>query len=65
VFNFDNIGNAFLTVFGIISTDSWMTILYNLMDADIPVVAALYCCVIIIFGSFFMLNLLLAVVVSA
>ena len=39
--------------------------MYNLIDSDISVLAALYCMIIIVFGSFFMLNLILAVIIQA
>ena len=62
---FDNLGKSLLTVFRIISTEGWNLIMTNLMDADIPVLAVLYCFSLIIFGAFFMMNLILAVIIQA
>jgi hypothetical protein len=52
-------------VFQIITTDAWTKIMLNLMDADIPFLAAFYCFLIIITGAFFLMNLILAVIIQA
>jgi hypothetical protein len=46
--------------------DSWTVIMYNLMDAaDIKLVPIIYCTSIVFICSFFMINLLLAVVMES
>ena len=35
----------------------------NLMDADIPILGAFYCILIIVVGSYFLMNLILAVII--
>ena len=37
----------------------------NLMDADISVLGAIYCVLIVITGSFFLMNLILAVIIQS
>ena len=39
--------------------------MFNLSDGSVSWMAVAYCCLIVIFGSFFMLNLILAVILSA
>ena len=38
--------------------------MYNLMDVDSPVFAVLYCLTVIIIGTFFIMNLILAVIID-
>lgn len=60
--NFDNIGNAFFTIFQSVTQEGWTLIMYMTMDSSEPVIAALFFIVLIIFASFFVMNLLLAVI---
>ena len=64
---FDNILNSILAVFQIITMDSWTLIMYNLVDGSgklnfLPIIFGL---ILVIFGSYFTLNLLLAVIMQA
>jgi hypothetical protein len=53
-------------VFQLITLDSWSVILYNLQDWNaINSVPAFFCISLILLGSFFLLNLLLAVVMES
>ena len=45
--------------------DNWGSFMFNIMDADIPVLAVLYCCFMVIIGSFFLMNLILAVIIQS
>ena len=63
--NFDDIFNSFLVVFQIITGEAWSTYMYNLMDADSPYFAAFYTITIVLFGNYFMMNLVLAVIIHA
>ncbi len=63
--NFDHLGGAFLTVFQMITSETWYPMLMNTMDIDIPIISAFYCFCIIIVGQFFLLNLILAVIIQA
>ncbi|KAF1773904.1 Voltage-dependent channel, four helix bundle domain [Phytophthora cactorum] len=60
--HFDNIGSASLAIFQCITREGWSDIMYMLQDAGYGTVAAIYFVSFIIFGSFFMLNLTLAVI---
>ena len=63
--NFDNLGTSLLTVFQMITSETWYQQLINLMDVDFPVIGVLYCFLVIIVGQFFLLNLILAVIIQA
>jgi len=39
--------------------------MYNLIDGSITPLAIIYCCTLILLGSFFLLNLILAVIMQA
>eukprot|EP00350_Pseudokeronopsis_sp_OXSARD2_P000077 CAMPEP_0170555132 /NCGR_PEP_ID=MMETSP0211-20121228/13017_1 /TAXON_ID=311385 /ORGANISM="Pseudokeronopsis sp., Strain OXSARD2" /LENGTH=58 /DNA_ID=CAMNT_0010864743 /DNA_START=421 /DNA_END=597 /DNA_ORIENTATION=- len=38
--------------------------MYNLIDAEVGFLASIYCMIVIIIGSFFLLNLILAVIIQ-
>lgn len=59
---FDNIGIALLAIFQAITLEGWTTIMYHTMDVYSPVVSGAYFIVLVLFGSFFLLNLTLAVI---
>lgn len=63
--SFDNIITSLLSVFQIITSDTWHQQIYNFMDADIPFFGVVYCLFMLIVGQFFLLNLFLAVIVFA
>jgi voltage-gated sodium channel type XI alpha len=48
--NFDNIGRSFLSVFKIVTSDTWYLYMCNLMDADIPFFGALYSVLLVVIG---------------
>jgi hypothetical protein len=53
-----------LAVFQIITFDNWTQIMYNLMDSSDYIMAIVFCISLIIFGSFFLINLILAVIMQ-
>jgi Ion transport protein len=63
--NYDHLGGAMLTVFQMITSETWYYQIMNLMDVDLPFLGAFYVFLIIIVGQFFLLNLLLAVIIQA
>lgn len=65
VLTFDNIGNALLSVFQILTNDNWALTMYNLMNVDNPVIAPIFFCLIVILGSFFLINIILAVILDS
>ncbi len=62
---FDNLGSALITVFQMITLEGWTKIMYNLMDADISWMAVIFSILLIMIGSFFLLNVILAVLAEA
>lgn len=65
VTNFDNLGGSLLTVFQMITSETWYYQIMNLMDIDFPLIGAVYTFAIIIIGQFFLLNLILAVIIGS
>ena len=64
--DFSHIGQSIIGVFQIISLDSWSTVLYNLMKYDSqPFVPAIFCISLIFLATFFLLNLMLAVIMES
>jgi len=59
---FDNIGLGLLAIFQSITLEGWTVIMYQTMDVYTPFVGGLYFIVLVMFGSFFLLNLTLAVI---
>ncbi|GMF29773.1 unnamed protein product [Phytophthora lilii] len=59
---FDNIGRAFFTIFQSITQEGWTSIMYMVMDSSQPTIGAIFFVVLIIFASFFVMNLTLAVI---
>lgn len=58
---FDNFGTAVLTIFQTITEEGWTRILYMLIDVYGPSASVPYFILLILFGVFFVLQLLLAV----
>lgn len=64
IHTFDNFLSSIMTVFQMITKDSWTVVLYNLKDATNPFLATLFCATLITLGSFFLLNVVLAVIME-
>ena len=71
--NFDNVMNAIMCLFQMMTTEGWMTVMYNGMDAvgvdmqpkqDHKYVMALYFVAFMIIGSQFIINLFVGVVID-
>ena len=62
---FDNLGWAMLTIFQMITLEQWTTVMYLLMDSNIWWMAVLFCISLVLIGSFFLLNVILAVLSNA
>jgi hypothetical protein len=54
-----------MTIFQMITLEGWTTIMYNLMDSTTSVLAVTFCVMLTIIGSFFLLNVILAVLSDA
>jgi len=48
-----------------ITLEGWTDIMYNLMDSNMAWMAIVFCVSLIIIGSFFLLNVILAVLADA
>ena len=62
---FDNLGIGLITVFQMITLEGWTKIMYNLMDSNISWMAVLFSVCLVVIGSFFLLNVILAVLAEA
>lgn len=62
---FDNLGIGLVTVFQMITLEGWTKIMYNLMDSNIAWMAILFSVLLVVIGSFFLLNVILAVLSEA
>ena len=58
---FDNILFALQTTFVMVTLEGWTKVMYNLMDATVPILAVTICCNLVILCAFFLLNIILAV----
>jgi hypothetical protein len=59
--NYDNIANAMLTTYQVLSMQSWTdSCMYNYMDAVNKYVSAIFFVGIVILGGFFLMNVVLA-----
>ena len=65
MFSFDNLAWAMLSIFQMITLESWTLVMYNLMDSNIVWMAIIFCVFLVIIGSFFLLNVILAVLADA
>jgi hypothetical protein len=64
--NFNNIANSLLTIFQILSLENWTDgMMYNYMDASNYYVSAFYFITLVLFGAFFIMNLVLAQIIES
>ncbi|KAE9188792.1 hypothetical protein PF002_g25223 [Phytophthora fragariae] len=59
---YDNIGRALLTIFQSVTEEGWTLVMYMTMDASHPIVGACFAVSLIIFASYFVMNLTIAVI---
>jgi len=62
---FDNIFIGFITIFQMVTLEGWSNIMYDLMDVSMPWLAILMCVSLVFICSFFMLNVILAVIADS
>lgn len=65
IINYDNIINGMITIFQVITLEGWSTLMYNLSDTSPMWMSEIYCLLLVIVGSFFLLNVILAVIMDA
>jgi hypothetical protein len=54
-----------LTIFQMVTLEGWTIVMYNLMDSNIWWMSVIFCVLLVIIGSFFLLNVVLAVLSDA
>ena len=64
VTRFNTLPTAFVTIFQCITEEGWTDVMYQIMDGWMPGPGAVYFVLLIMVGSFFCLNLTLAVIWS-
>ena len=62
--SFNNIMEAFVTILQALTLEGWGQFMYNMMDTGSPWFALFFYYLIMLLGSFFILNLILAVILS-
>ena len=65
IINYDNLINGMITIFQVITLEGWSTLMYNLSDTSPQWMAEIYCLLLVLVGSFFLLNVILAVIMDA
>jgi Ion transport protein len=63
--SFNNLLISLPTIFQALTLEGWVDAMYNLMDAGNTYSAPLYYLVIVIFGAFFLMNLILAAIMDS
>ena len=58
--NFNDIASAGLLIFQVLTLEGWSDIMYNYMDTSNSFMAACFFIMVVIFGAFVSLNLVLA-----
>lgn len=63
--NFNNVLWSMVTIFQCITLEGWSKIMYNLMDANSYGIVMVFFVSLIIIGSYFLLNVILAVLADS
>lgn len=63
--NFNNLLWSMETIFVMITLEGWTTLMYNLSDASMSWMAVTFCILLVVIGSFFLLNVILAVIMDS
>ena len=62
--NFDHFGHAIVTIFQVLTLESWSYLMYNFSDANGATISVIFFILIVILGSFFTMNLVLAMIMD-
>lgn len=65
IINFNNVPTSLYTIFQCLTLENWAFIMYNYMDADGVPIAVFFFCFLVIFGSFFAMQLVLAQIMES
>lgn len=63
--NFNNLIWAMETIFVMITLEGWSGLMYNLTDASLQWMAIAFSILLVVVGSFFLLNVILAVIMDS
>lgn len=63
--NFNNLIWAMESIFVMITLEGWSGLMYNLTDASLIWMAIAFCILLVVVGSFFLLNVILAVIMDS
>ena len=61
--HFDNVPIGTLSVFRVVTLEGWSLMMYNLMDS-VGIFSSLFFPLVVLIGSYFLLNLFLAVIME-
>ena len=62
---FDQFGQALITIFQVLTLESWSYLAYNYSDASDPTISIIFFTLVVVFGSFFTMNLVLAQIMDS
>ena len=65
VLGFEYFPKALLTTFVAVTLEDWTLMMYNYQDSNSEYITALFFLVLVIFGSFFSINLVLAEIMNS
>lgn len=61
---FDNVAHGFLTIFQILTLESWVYLMYNYSDTGPGYISVIFFVLCVLLGAFFTMNLVLAIIVD-
>ena len=64
VLNFNNVLSGMISIFTTLTLEGWSILMYNFMDSEMEFLVILFFVFLVIFGSFFALNLVLATIIE-
>ena len=62
---FDNVAHGFLTIFQILTLESWVYLMYNYSDTGSGTISVIFFVLVVLLGAFFTMNLVLAIIVDS
>ena len=62
---FDNVFQGFLTIFQILTLESWVYLMYNYSDTGSGAISVIFFVLVVLLGAFFTMNLVLAIIVDS
>lgn len=63
--NFDNIGHSLVSIFQVLSLESWVYMMYNYSDSSGGTISVIFFILVVVLGAFFTMNLVLAQIMDA